>query len=155
MPPTGAGPAGTCLMNLEAAIDCDIHPTTGGVGPLLPYLDDYWHETVLARGIDSLDSISYPPYAPLTARPDWRNADGRAATDVGRLRSDILDPTGTAIAICNCLFGVQLVFDEYMAAAFARALNAWIAAEWLDRGPRLRASIVVPMQNVEAAVEEI
>ena len=34
-------------------------------------------------------------------------------------------------------------------------MNDWIAAEWLDRDPRLRASIVVPTQNVELAVEEI
>ena len=50
---------------------------------------------------------------------------------------------------------MQLVFDEDMARAFARALNDWIAAEWLDRDPRLRASIVVPLQNVEFAVDEI
>ena len=42
-----------------------------------------------------------------------------------------------------------------MAAAFTRALNDWIAKEWLDRDPRLRASIVVPMQNTEYAVDEI
>ena len=40
-------------------------------------------------------------------------------------------------------------------AAFCRALNDWIAKEWLDRDPRLRASIVMPMQNVEYAVDEI
>ena len=34
-------------------------------------------------------------------------------------------------------------------------MNDWIAAEWLDKEPRLRASIVVPMQNPELAVEEI
>ena len=42
-----------------------------------------------------------------------------------------------------------------MAAAFARAVNDWIAKEWLDRDPRLRASIVMPTQNVEYAVDEI
>jgi predicted TIM-barrel fold metal-dependent hydrolase len=42
-----------------------------------------------------------------------------------------------------------------MAAAFCRALNDWIAKEWLDRDARLRASIVVPMQNTEYAVDEI
>jgi predicted TIM-barrel fold metal-dependent hydrolase len=42
-----------------------------------------------------------------------------------------------------------------MARAFARAVNDWIAKEWLDRDPRLRASIVVPMQNAEYAVDEI
>jgi hypothetical protein len=42
-----------------------------------------------------------------------------------------------------------------MARAFHRALNDWIRAEFLDRDPRLRASIIIPMQNVEYAVEEI
>ena len=42
-----------------------------------------------------------------------------------------------------------------MARAVARAINDWIAKEWLDRDPRLRASITVPTQNVEFAVEEI
>jgi predicted TIM-barrel fold metal-dependent hydrolase len=30
-----------------------------------------------------------------------------------------------------------------------------VVKEWLDRDPRLRASIVVPMQNTEYAVDEI
>ena len=38
---------------------------------------------------------------------------------------------GAAHAICNCLYGVQLVFNEDMAKAFARAVNDWIAKEWL------------------------
>jgi len=42
-----------------------------------------------------------------------------------------------------------------MAAGFARAVNDWIAREWLDREPRLRASIVIPTQNTELAVDEI
>ena len=42
-----------------------------------------------------------------------------------------------------------------MAAAFARAVNDWVKAEWLDRDPRLRASIVVPAQNIELAVDEV
>ena len=50
---------------------------------------------------------------------------------------------------------MQLVYNEDMARAFHRALNDWIAKEWLDRDPRLRASIIVPMQNVEYAVDEI
>ena len=61
----------------------------------------------------------------------------------------------SGFAILNCLYGVQLLFSEDMAAAFCRALNDYIAKEWLDRDPRLRASIVIPMQNVEYAVDEI
>jgi predicted TIM-barrel fold metal-dependent hydrolase len=42
-----------------------------------------------------------------------------------------------------------------MAAAFCKAINDWIAAEWLSKDSRLRASIVVPLQAPDLAVEEI
>ena len=42
-----------------------------------------------------------------------------------------------------------------MAAAFCRATNDWIRDEWLNRDPRLRASIVIPAHNTELAVAEI
>jgi hypothetical protein len=137
------------------AIDCDVHPAVPGMQALLPYLDDHWRTSVQERGIDSLDSISYPPNAPLSARPDWRDPSGRAGTGVAALGAQVLDRWGSGCAILNCLYGVQLVFNEDMAAAFARAINAWIATEWLDRDPRLRASMVVPLQNVDYAVDEI
>ena len=72
-----------------------------------------------------------------------------------QLTAQVFDRWGAGHAILNCLYGVQLVFNEDMARAFASALNDWIAKEWLDRDPRLRASIVVPMQNIEYAVDEI
>jgi len=53
------------------------------------------------------------------------------------------------------LYGAQAVFDAYMAADFCKAINDLIAAEWLSRDPRLRASIVVPMQDPDLAIEEI
>jgi uncharacterized protein len=137
------------------AIDCDVHPAVPAMAALLPYLDDYWRACVQERGIESLDSISYPPNAPISARPDLRDKSGRAGTDVGRLGEQVLDRWGASLAILNCLYGVQLVFNEDMAAAFARAVNNWIVQEWLDRDQRLRASIVVPLQNVEYAVDEI
>jgi hypothetical protein len=139
----------------DRPIDCDVHPGVPGMQALLPYLDDHWRTSVVERGIDSLDSISYPPNAPLSARPDLRDAKGRAGMDVAGLGAQVLDRWGAGTAILNCLYGIQLVFDEYMASAFAGALNEWIAREWLDRDPRLRASIVVPLQNVEQAVDEI
>jgi uncharacterized protein len=137
------------------AIDCDVHPNVPTMKALVPYLDDFWRETVEERGINSLETVTYPPNAPLTARPDFRDAAGRAGTDAAALGRQVLDRWGAGVAILNCLYGVQLVFNEDMAAAFARAVNSWIAKEWLDRDPRLRASIVVPLQNVEYAVDEI
>src|SRR5215813_1339680 len=138
-----------------SAIDCDVHPNVPDMKALLPYLDDHWRDQVEDRGIPSLDSISYPPNAPITARPDWRGANGLAATTVADVASHVFDRFGAGTAILNCLYGVQLVFNEDMAAAFARAVNEWVAKEWLDRDPRLRASIVVPLQNIEHAVDEI
>ena len=79
----------------------------------------------------------------------------RPASDVATLGAQVFDRWGAGFAICNCLYGVQLPFNEDMARAFARAVNDWVAREWLDRDPRLRASIVVPLQNVEFAVEEV
>ncbi|HEY4175119.1 MAG TPA: amidohydrolase family protein [Rhodopila sp.] len=137
-------------------IDCDIHPAVAGLPTLLPYLPDHWREQVVQRGgMQDLETIAYPANAPITSRPDWRPASGKAAVSLDRLRAEALDPFGTRIAICNCLYGIQAMFSEDMAAAFARAANQWMATEWLDPEPRLRASIVLPMQSVERAVDEI
>ena len=136
-------------------IDCDLHPTVPNWSALLPYLDEMWREIVVRRGVDDLNTISYPSGNPLTARDDWRDDKGKPATDAARLGKDALDPFGTKIAICNCLWGAQATFSEDLGAAAARAVNDWIAREWLDRDRRLRASIVVPQQNAELAVEEI
>ncbi len=136
-------------------IDCDLHPAVPAMSALMPYLDEVWREMVLRRGIDELNTISYPSNSPLTVRADWRAAGGRPGVTVERLGADALDPFKTRFAICNCLYGVQATFSEDLGAAMARAVNDWVAREWLDRDPRLRASIVVPQQNAELAVGEI
>ena len=125
------------------------------VQALVPYLDDYWQDMVDVRGIDGFESRSYPPQAPLSCRPDWRTPEGRPAADLAALRSQVLDRWQTEIAILNCLYGVQLIMDEHMAAAFAGAVNDWLVQEWLEPEPRLRASIVVAPQSPARAVEEI
>jgi predicted TIM-barrel fold metal-dependent hydrolase len=88
-------------------------------------------------------------------RQDWRDAQGKPASTAARFGAEALDPFGTQLAICNCLYGVQATFSEDLGAAMARAVNDWMVHEWLDRDPRLRASIVVPQQNAELAVAEI
>ena len=137
------------------AIDCDIHPAVPNLKSLLPYLDDHWRDMVVQRGVHELDSISYPKNAPVTARPDWKPESGKAGQDLGRLQKEALDGFQTKFAICNCLYGVQLLYTEDMAYAFARAVNDWMVSEWLDKDERLRASIVVPPQNPDYAAAEI
>jgi predicted TIM-barrel fold metal-dependent hydrolase len=142
-------------MQAQGAIDCDVHPTVPSIRALVPYLDDYWREMVEVRGIENFENRSFPPGAAINARPEWRAPGGLAASNVERIQSELLDRWGASIAICNCLYGIQQINDEHMAAAFAQAVNSWLADKWLDKEPRLRASIVIPVQNPELAVEEI
>jgi predicted TIM-barrel fold metal-dependent hydrolase len=135
------------------AIDCDVHPRVPDIKALTRYMTPYWRETVEVRGIDEFATIAYPRNAPMTARPDWKAA--KADEDAGRTAGALLDKHGFGHAILNCLYAVQMIRDEHMAAAFAAAVNDWVRCEWLDRDPRFRASIVVPYQSVEKAVAEI
>jgi uncharacterized protein len=137
------------------AIDCDIHPVVPRTEDLVPYLSEYWREMRVLRELDRMDSASYPAGVPLSGRPDWRPRPGVPGTSLEMLREQALNHFGLRYAICNCVYGAQSFYDENMAAAFCRAVNEWIRKEWLDGDKRLRASIVVPLQNPDLAVEEI
>ncbi len=138
----------------RGAIDCDIHPAVPAMAALLPYLDAHWRDQIVLRGIDGLDPTLYPPELPANARPDWRGAVP-PGSDFAAVQRDALDGLGSRIAICNCLYAVAAVFNPDMGAALATAVNDWIAAEWLDRDARLRASVVISLQDVAQAVAEI
>src|SRR6266436_5218083 len=118
-------------MPIKGAVDCDLHPAPPSAEALLPYLDEYWRDQLVDRHIArySFNLTSYPPNSPLSARPDWRQKSGL--------------PGGVAL------------FNEDMAMALCSAINDWVAKELLDREPRLRASILVPVHNPERAVAEI
>ncbi|NJO24396.1 MAG: hypothetical protein HC868_17605, partial [Sphingomonadales bacterium] len=60
------------------AIDCDFHPRAPSARALWPYMDEHWRDTVEVRGIDTWETIAYPPNAPLTMRPDWRASSADA-----------------------------------------------------------------------------
>ena len=139
------------------AIDCDLHPAVPDVAALMPYLDDFWREHLTERYIDHSPFVlaSYAQNLPQSARADWRPAKGVPGADLALLRRDALDAFGTRFAIANVLHGAVALYNADMAAALCKAVNSWIAHEWLDREPRLRASILVPPQDVELAVAEI
>jgi uncharacterized protein len=136
-------------------IDCDVHPVPPRTADLLPYLDDHWREAMVSRGIDGLDLPLYPPNAPISARPDWRSPGKGAGRLLSSLQAEVLEPWGTRYAILNCLHGAMTLFSEDMGAALASAVNTWVAREWLDHDPRLRASIVVAARSPDLAVAEI
>jgi predicted TIM-barrel fold metal-dependent hydrolase len=140
---------------ISGAVDCDIHANVPETHVLMPFLPDYWREQVTTRAIDGLDLNTYPPKTPLYARDDWRPQKGKAATTLQLMRSQALDRFNPAFAICNVVYGAQAVFNADLSAALCSAVNDWIIKEWLDKEPRLRASIVVPFNEPELAVEEI
>ena len=139
------------------AIDCDIHPALPSMRTLLPYLDDYWRAHVQMRGLerDNYTASAFPPNAPINARPDWKPATGAPGSDLSTLQTQVLDTFQSRYAICNVLHGAPAIFSEDLSAAFCRAINDWMRVEWLDRDPRLRASIVVPMHSPDLAAKEI
>lgn len=138
------------------AIDCDVHPALISTKSLRPYLDDYWNEMLTVRNIDNLELTSFPPKAELFGRPDWRPKDGsKPGSSLDMMRADVLDHFGLKYAIANCLYGAQAVYNEYIGATLCRAINDWLANEWLSKDKRLRASIVVSLSNPETAAEEV
>jgi predicted TIM-barrel fold metal-dependent hydrolase len=138
-------------------VDCDIHPALPDTRALVPHLDEFWRAHVLRRGIEGEDHQLnfFPARSPLFARPDWADDTGLARADLAGVQRHVFDDLGAEAAICNVLHGAQIMFSEDLSAAMCRAVNGWIAAELLDRDPRLRASIVVPLHSPELAAEEI
>lgn len=148
-------------LNISGAIDCDMHVNVPNVRTLMPYMSDYWQDQIATRYIDrsSFAHMNYPPRSPFSGREDWRGTDGplRGLPGGGLedVRANLLDPFRLGVAILNVIHGSNSLFNEDMGAEFAKAINAWVAREWLDKEPRLRATITVHAQNPQLAVDEI
>ncbi len=142
-------------MTTAPVIDCDIHPGVPDIHALLPYMNDFWRESFIDRGLDGFDMMSYPLGAPITCRPDWRVPGQRPGGSLEKMREHALDRFGIGLAICNPLTGGQVAVSESMGAAICSAVNDWIVEHWLNKEPRLRASIVIPAQAPHMAAEEI
>ena len=137
-------------------IDCDVHNNVPSIEAIYPHLPDRWRDYLIEHGVSSIEPNYYPRGAPLSARPGSRPPSGAPpGSDLGLLREQLLDPWEVQCAILNCLYGVQMLYNDDWAAAMARAVNNWQIAEWLEKDPRLRASIVVPYENADFAAAEI
>ncbi len=143
-----------------AVVDCDLHNAVPSVGALLPYLDDHWREYVQQSAFKGPADVYYPPRAPITARPGSQPTSGPAGSSLPLLRAQALDTVGgeafgVEYGVLCCTYAVDSIHNPDAAAAIARATNDWQVAEWLEKEPRLRASIVVPVQQPELAAREI
>jgi predicted TIM-barrel fold metal-dependent hydrolase len=71
------------------------------------------------------------------------------------MREQLLDRWSVEYGILNPLLEAGELLNLGYGAAFARAINDWQAAEWLEPEPRLRASITVPYEDAPLAVAEL
>src|SRR5258706_3103699 len=102
-----------------------LHPAVPHLTSLLPYLNDYWRDQVTTRGMTDLVSQSYPTNSPISARPDWRPAQGKPGSSLADMKRQALDRFGTAYGICNPPYGVQMGFSEDMAGAIFCGRHKW------------------------------
>jgi predicted TIM-barrel fold metal-dependent hydrolase len=139
-------------------VDADVHVTPGSIEVLLPYMEPEWREFVRERSIGEPMGLAnvYPPNAPSTAREEWRPADGRKpASELSMLQQDLLDPWDVEHAIVNCYYATDWVRHPDFNPGLVRALNDWLIGEFLEKDPRLRASMVMPSRNPYEMVKEI
>ncbi len=140
-------------------IDCDIHNTVPS-GALKTYLPDRWWKYQEMIGLRShhghTRGYPYPKGSEDAARSDaWSPSGLPPGADLEFMREQHLDVLSIEYGVLNCLYGAGEQLNEEYGAALARAVNDWQIAEWLEKEPRLRASIVVPYENAELAAEEI
>jgi predicted TIM-barrel fold metal-dependent hydrolase len=140
----------------RAIIDCDVHHYVSSIKTLLPYLPLRWQRYVEESGFQGPVGSVYPKGSPYAARLDAvPPGGGLPGSDLPFLREQLLDPWNIEFGILNCLYNLWSVQNEDFELALARAINDWTRVEWLEKEPRLRAGIVVPLHNPEYAAAEI
>ena len=139
----------------QPVVDCDLHNTVPSLRALYPYLEEHWVAYCSESGFDGPGSNDYPGGATSSAIPGSKPDSGPPGSNLELLQAQVLDPWQVEVGILTCSYQVQSLHNEDLAAALATAINQWQIDEWLERDPRLRASLVVPSQHPARAAEEI
>jgi predicted TIM-barrel fold metal-dependent hydrolase len=136
-------------------VDADIHNELPSPDALYPYLAERWRRHHAMFGLPGFAGTSYPRANPRAARADaWPPSGLPPGSDLPFLRAQLLDAWQIEYGILNPLIAIDGSHVEY-SAALAQAVNDWQVDAWLDREPRLRASIVIPYQDGDLAAAEI
>ena len=123
---------------------------------LFPYLAEYWIEHITNTLFKGPTDTYYPPGSPVAARESAKPGDGvPPGSSLDLIRDQVLADTNVELAVLNCLYAVDSLHNPDAAIALASAVNDWQIAEWLNKEPRLRGSIVVPSQLPALAAREI
>ena len=145
----------------QRVFDCDIHPRIKSEKDLYPFLEQRWQRHLETFGFLSRQGFmggkAYPKSTPHASRRDsWPPGGGGPGSDLPFMRKQLLDGYGVEFGILNYVGPTgQILQNQDFGAAYCRAINDWLAAEWTSKEKRLKASIVVPYENPEAAIAEI
>jgi predicted TIM-barrel fold metal-dependent hydrolase len=133
-------------------VDCDVHVSVGSIETLFDHLAPVWIDFADASGwrAPSALPVVYPAGAPTTCLPGCEPVSSLAV-----LQRQLLDLWRPDVAILNPYWGLEELRLPDFAAGLASAINDWMIAEWLDRDPRLRASITVVHHDPAEAAREI
>jgi predicted TIM-barrel fold metal-dependent hydrolase len=155
--PIRAGQAAARARSLPAIVDCDIHNTIASDAALAPFMPERWRRHLEKYSIRFYyTGAFYPRLNPNAARTDaWPPSGLIPGSDLGFMREQLLDRWNVQVGILNPLYLAGEQANQAYGAALATALNAWLAAAWLDPEPRLRSSMVVPYEDGDQAAEEI
>lgn len=126
-------------------IDADVHIPNPRLRELLPFLSEHWIEHFSNTLDKGASQQYYPPRSPVTGR----------GGGLAELREAVFDRGGAEVAVASCLYAVDSIHNPDVAAVLATATNDWQFREWLEREPRLRGSVVAPIQLPAAAAEEV
>jgi uncharacterized protein len=141
---------------LGSVIDCDIHNVVPSVEALVPFLSDHWREYVRQSAFRGPVDTAYPANVPTSARRGSKPPNGGPpGSDLGLIQQQVLDAWNADVGILCCAYAVESIHNPDSAVAMTRAVNDWQMAEWLEKEPRLRASLVVPSQQPQLAAREI
>ncbi|MEM7130431.1 MAG: amidohydrolase family protein [Chloroflexota bacterium] len=142
-------------------IDCDIH-NYDGYGQkefddiIVRYLEQKWqrhHEMIGRRGHAA---GAFPRGFKNAARNDaWPPSGMPPGLDMKFVTGQLLDEWDMDYGILNPLAGPGTQLNIDYGSAYARAINDYQIAEWLEPEPRYRASMVVCEEDAEGAAREI
>ena len=137
-------------------IDADCHNQPASIRVLYPYMAPRWRSFVRDTGYEGPMVNPYPKvYADAARRDSYPPGGGKPGTDPDFAARQLLDTWGLAYAILNPLYAQSQVRNLHLGSELMRALNRWMAAEWLDADARWRGSIAVNIEDPEAAAQEI
>jgi predicted TIM-barrel fold metal-dependent hydrolase len=131
-------------------------------GDLIPYLPQRWQRYMDLIGLRNTVVEGLVAGAhPLASRTDAWGPNGELpGADVEHFCRQLLDEHDIDLTILN---STLMQAQKYMGpgsprpltAALMTAGNRFMQEHWLDRDPRLRGAICVPMEDPQATVEEI